>query len=370
MGEKVEEAAKRELLEETGLIANQLTLFGVFSGPEQYNVYPDGNEAYIIDIVYLCNDFTGDIHGQEAEVLELKWFDFDKIPEKLSPPIKSVLTKFCNEQLEKRINTHDRSEKRAREILQEYLKTITSEYGKYIESIILVGSLSNGSYIEGPGRDIDLVTVLKDTANEEVRNAILMKINETENKFNNDVPIARTVYKLSEMKRPFNTNLELKIENKHLLEITIELQRVHESGIVLFGNNIIGDLHVPTREEVICFDNLRKKWSEEEISKNPRMLEVLENPPINLLIQILITNAFRHYYYASGKSCSNKNEIARWMAKDVVNYKFQKALDIATKYKLHPAKDIDQDELRILREAYHELRVWKETKPVEAVPLG
>lgn len=101
MGEKVEEAAKRELFEETGLIANQLTLFGVFSGPEQYNVYPDGNEAYIIDIVYLCNDFTGDIRGQEAEVLELKWFDFDKLPEKLSPPIKSVLMRFCNEQLEK-----------------------------------------------------------------------------------------------------------------------------------------------------------------------------------------------------------------------------------------------------------------------------
>lgn len=57
MGEKVEDAARRELLEETGLIANNLELYGVFSGPEQYHVYPDGNEAYIIDIVYLCNDF-------------------------------------------------------------------------------------------------------------------------------------------------------------------------------------------------------------------------------------------------------------------------------------------------------------------------
>jgi len=96
MGEKVEDAAKRELLEETGLVANDLSLYGVFSGPEQYYVYPDGNEAYIIDIVYLCNDFTGDIYAQESEVLRLKWFDFDKIPENLSPPIKSVLIKFCN----------------------------------------------------------------------------------------------------------------------------------------------------------------------------------------------------------------------------------------------------------------------------------
>ena len=32
--ENVEEAARRELTEETGLTAGQMTLFGVFSGPE------------------------------------------------------------------------------------------------------------------------------------------------------------------------------------------------------------------------------------------------------------------------------------------------------------------------------------------------
>lgn len=80
-----------------------------FSGSEQYNVYPDGNEAYIIDIVYLCNDFTGDIYAQESEVLRLKWFDFNKIPENLSPPIKSVLIKFCNEQLGKHIDSKEHS---------------------------------------------------------------------------------------------------------------------------------------------------------------------------------------------------------------------------------------------------------------------
>lgn len=101
MGEKVEDAARRELLEETGLIANNLELYGVFSGPEQYHVYPDGNEAYIIDIVYLCNDFSGELCRQESEVLDLKWFNYNELPDKLSPPIKSVLRKFCDEQLEK-----------------------------------------------------------------------------------------------------------------------------------------------------------------------------------------------------------------------------------------------------------------------------
>lgn len=98
-GRKSWRRCKKELLEETGLIANNLDLYGVFSGLEQYHVYPDGNEAYIIDIVYLCNDFSGELCRQESEVLDLEWFDFDKIPDKLSPPIKSVLIKFCNDKL-------------------------------------------------------------------------------------------------------------------------------------------------------------------------------------------------------------------------------------------------------------------------------
>lgn len=94
LGERVEEAAKRELLEETGLTALSLDLFGVFSGPELNYTYPDGNKVAIIDIVYVCSDFKGKIKKQDSEVLELKWFDINRIPENLSPPIKPALSKF------------------------------------------------------------------------------------------------------------------------------------------------------------------------------------------------------------------------------------------------------------------------------------
>jgi len=98
LGEIVEETAKRELLEETGLTALSLELFGVFSGPELHHIYPDGNEVYIIDVVYLCDNFTGTLKKQESEVLALKWFDIDKIPANLSPPIKPALKKFIQMQ--------------------------------------------------------------------------------------------------------------------------------------------------------------------------------------------------------------------------------------------------------------------------------
>ncbi len=100
MGENVEAAAKRELLEETGLTANSLQLYGVFSGPEQYHVYSDGNEAYIIDIVYLCDDYTGTPRAQASELLDLRWFDMDSLPDKLSPPVRTALTRFCREHLQ------------------------------------------------------------------------------------------------------------------------------------------------------------------------------------------------------------------------------------------------------------------------------
>lgn len=93
-GEIVEEAARRELYEETGLIVNSMMLFGVFSGPEFHHVYPDGNEVDIIDIVFTSNDFHGELTAQEEEVDDLRWFHYNELPMNLSPPIRIPLLKF------------------------------------------------------------------------------------------------------------------------------------------------------------------------------------------------------------------------------------------------------------------------------------
>ena len=98
LGEIVEEAAKREMFEESGLIAQSIQLFGVFSGPELHHVYPDGNEVHIIDIVFTCNEFTGELKPQKSEVIDLQWFDFNETPKNLSPPIVPALRKFIEVQ--------------------------------------------------------------------------------------------------------------------------------------------------------------------------------------------------------------------------------------------------------------------------------
>jgi 8-oxo-dGTP pyrophosphatase MutT (NUDIX family) len=99
LNEIVEETAKRELFEETGLYANKLELYGVFSGPELYYIYPNGDEVSNIDIVYICRDYYGELKCEESEVSELRFFQPDKIPENISPPNRAVIKKFISENL-------------------------------------------------------------------------------------------------------------------------------------------------------------------------------------------------------------------------------------------------------------------------------
>ena len=49
LGETVEEAAKRELFEEMGLVADEMELFYINSGEETHYIYPNGDEVYNVD---------------------------------------------------------------------------------------------------------------------------------------------------------------------------------------------------------------------------------------------------------------------------------------------------------------------------------
>lgn len=97
LDEVVEEAAKRELFEETGLVAEALQLFGVFSGKDLHYVYPNGDEVSNVDIVFLCKAWSGEVKLQTSEVSELRFFPADALPENLSPPIRNPLLQWAAE---------------------------------------------------------------------------------------------------------------------------------------------------------------------------------------------------------------------------------------------------------------------------------
>ena len=87
LDERVEDAAARELFEETGLTANHLELFGVFSGKELHYVYPNGDEVSNVDIVFLCRDYSGSLRLDAEESEDLCFFEAGQLPVNLSHPI-------------------------------------------------------------------------------------------------------------------------------------------------------------------------------------------------------------------------------------------------------------------------------------------
>ncbi len=93
LGEAIETAARREVHEETGLELGELSLFGVFSGPELFYRYPNGDEVYNITIVFLARFEGGEVR-LNGEHTAWDWFIVAAIPDNLSPPIRPVIAQF------------------------------------------------------------------------------------------------------------------------------------------------------------------------------------------------------------------------------------------------------------------------------------
>jgi 8-oxo-dGTP pyrophosphatase MutT (NUDIX family) len=99
-GERLEEAAKRELYEETGLIAKQLTFFNIFSGEEFYYKYPHGDEVYNVITSYICREYEGDLKVDEYEVRALQFFPLNELPSNINPVEIPIIQKFLSSQKE------------------------------------------------------------------------------------------------------------------------------------------------------------------------------------------------------------------------------------------------------------------------------
>ena len=99
--EEADKAAYRELLEETGLIADELSLFKVYSGEITHYVYFNGDEIYGIDLVYTCHKYHGELFPQKEEVKALKFYDLKNMPEKMSIRNKQIVEDLLNSKFTK-----------------------------------------------------------------------------------------------------------------------------------------------------------------------------------------------------------------------------------------------------------------------------
>jgi 8-oxo-dGTP pyrophosphatase MutT (NUDIX family) len=79
-GESLEDAARRELREETALVAGRLTPIDVYSGAEFHLRYPNGDEAYVVGATFLAAEVTGEPRADGLEGTELGWFAVTDLP--------------------------------------------------------------------------------------------------------------------------------------------------------------------------------------------------------------------------------------------------------------------------------------------------
>ena len=95
LGETVEECARRELLEEMGIEADELELFMVHSGEEAHMIYPNGDEVYYLEVIYICRSWHGEPRRQPEELSELRFFAPQDITlDMISPAIRKVVATY------------------------------------------------------------------------------------------------------------------------------------------------------------------------------------------------------------------------------------------------------------------------------------
>ncbi len=75
LGETVDNTARREAFEETGLRLGKMDLLGIYSSPEQERTLANGDQVALVKIIFTCREYEGVLQTSNEESLRLKFLD-------------------------------------------------------------------------------------------------------------------------------------------------------------------------------------------------------------------------------------------------------------------------------------------------------
>lgn len=242
----------------------------------------------------------------------------------------------------------NKSEERAHQILRLHLDRLERAAGQGLLSVVLVGSLTNGSYTADDGSDIDLIHILRDDAPAGSRQTILELIAGTEAATGRDIPISRCVYRYGDLFRPYPKELPCCLEYKDYVELPIELMRMKDSGQTLWGQDILSAIDYPLREDVIAGKEEERRWSRALQEKTGFQPIAAEKLPVRLIVQSVLVRALLDYYFATGRSCSSKAAVAEKLRREVPGYAFLELAELCTTWRYRAGSFTREDEERLL----------------------
>lgn len=93
-GESFEEGARREVLEETGIITKNLKVISLSNDV--------ASDAHFVTIGFLCTEFEGEAKAIEPEeITEWRWFSLENLPSPIFSPSEKILRNYLSKEIYK-----------------------------------------------------------------------------------------------------------------------------------------------------------------------------------------------------------------------------------------------------------------------------
>lgn len=91
-GERLDECALRETLEETGIRAGKLKPISIADDIV--------HDAHFVSIGFLCREFEGEPEAREPEeITEWRWFPVGELPSPIFPPSRKIIDNYLNKEI-------------------------------------------------------------------------------------------------------------------------------------------------------------------------------------------------------------------------------------------------------------------------------